>query len=45
MLLLKPYAAETREPELCKRVARPGTLITFANIAAGALPEWVLRPA
>lgn len=33
ILLLKPYAAETNELELCKRVARPDTEIVFANIA------------
>lgn len=35
ILLLKPYAAQTQELELCRRVARPDTEITFANIA-----EW-----
>jgi allantoin racemase len=39
ILLLKPYAAETRELELCKRVARPDTQITFRNIA-----EWFPIP-
>lgn len=39
ILLLKPYAAETKELELCKRVARPDTEITFANIA-----EWYPIP-
>ncbi len=33
ILLLKPYAAETRELDLCKRVARPDTEIIFRNIA------------
>lgn len=33
ILVLNPFAGETRESEHCQRVARPGTQIVFENIA------------
>jgi len=34
ILVLKPYAGKTQEREHCQAVARPGTQVDFANIAA-----------
>jgi allantoin racemase len=32
VLVLKPYAGRTREREHCQSVARPGTIVEFANL-------------